>query len=123
MTSKIDRYKCLERFTDDDPPCRCTACDENWSTIHSLPSYKSMTLAIPTKIQREFDCMMLKFKEWPKIIREGNTKQLLTIKDDFNRMNDKFYQYITVPCEEISFLHVSLNMMYSRLDTVKNTYQ
>ncbi|XP_044005667.1 SET and MYND domain-containing protein 4-like [Aphidius gifuensis] len=123
MTSKIDRYKCLERFTDDDPPCRCTACDENWSTIHSLPSYKSMTFTIPKRIRRELDCMTLKFEEWLKLISHGDNKQLLTIKDDLNRMNDKFHHYITVPCREISLLHISLNTIYSRLDTANNTYQ
>ncbi|XP_044005664.1 uncharacterized protein LOC122850595 [Aphidius gifuensis] len=122
-TSKIDRYDCLKRYTDDYQPCRCTACVENWSTLYSLPSYKSMTLAIPKRIQREFDRIMLKFKERLELIRQGNTKQLLTIKDELNRMNDKFHHYMTVPCREISLLHFSLSATYSRLDTINHTYQ
>ncbi|XP_044005663.1 SET and MYND domain-containing protein 4-like [Aphidius gifuensis] len=54
MTSKIDRYRRLEFTTDDAQLCGCTACVENWTTIHSLPSYESMS-AIPTRIQRELD--------------------------------------------------------------------
>ncbi|XP_044004260.1 SET and MYND domain-containing protein 4-like [Aphidius gifuensis] len=118
-SSKLERYFRLRDTCDDAQPCECTACVENWSTIHSLPSYQSMTLS--TRIKIELNCMMLKLKEWQKLIQQGDRKELLTIKDDLNRMNDMFHQYITVPCREISELYVSHKMFYSRLRLADDT--
>ncbi|XP_044005646.1 SET and MYND domain-containing protein 4-like [Aphidius gifuensis] len=114
--SKTERSIGFGNVSNDPLSCECTACVENWSTIHSLPSYQSMTL--PTRIKEELNCMMLELKEWQKLILQGDPKKLLTFKDDLNTMNDMFHQYITNPCREISELHLFLKLLYIQLHTV-----
>ncbi|KAF7995913.1 hypothetical protein HCN44_007020 [Aphidius gifuensis] len=121
LIPKIDRYKRLGCSADNPQPCKCTACLGNWSIVTFLPSYKSMIL--PTRIKEELNFMRMRLAVWQKLICHGDSKQLLTIKDDLNRMNDMFYQYITVPCREISELHLSLKAFYSRLHTIHDTYE
>ncbi|KAF7995910.1 hypothetical protein HCN44_007017 [Aphidius gifuensis] len=40
--SKTERYIGFGNVSNDPLSCECTACVENWSTIHSLPSYQTM---------------------------------------------------------------------------------
>ncbi|XP_044005645.1 uncharacterized protein LOC122850577 [Aphidius gifuensis] len=114
--SKTERYIGFGNVSNDPLSCECTACVENWSTIHSLPSYQSIKL--PKRIKKELKGMMPKLKEWQKLIHQGDPKKLITIKDELNRMNDMFHQYITTPCKEISQLYILLTSLYIQLHAV-----
>ncbi|XP_044005651.1 SET and MYND domain-containing protein 4-like [Aphidius gifuensis] len=103
-------------------PCKCKACVENWPTVEHLPSYQSLAIILPTTINRELNCLNVKFKEWQKLIQQGDTKKLSTIKDELNSMNDMIHQYITVPCREISILHSLLKSLYRQLHCVHDIY-
>ncbi|KAF7995872.1 hypothetical protein HCN44_006979 [Aphidius gifuensis] len=114
--SKAKRYMAFESFTDDPVPCKCIACIENWPTLDYLPSYESMVL--PASIKKELNDMTLKVEEWRKRIPHRDTRELLTMKDTLNSMNDKYHQYITVPCQEVSKLNILIKELYYRLRTV-----
>ncbi|XP_044001586.1 SET and MYND domain-containing protein 4-like [Aphidius gifuensis] len=116
--SKFDRHQILEYITDDPVPCKCTACTENLPTGQYLPSYQSMML--PTKIEQQLDCMMQTLQLWQDVIANGDTEELLTIKDTLNSMNDEFYKSITGPCREMSLWYYSIRILHSRLHMVHN---
>ncbi|XP_044004273.1 SET and MYND domain-containing protein DDB_G0273589-like [Aphidius gifuensis] len=116
MTPKSERYARLG-------PCQCKACVGNWPTVEHLPSYQSLAIILPTTINRELNCLNVKFEEWQKLIRQGDTKKLPTIKDELNSMNDMIHQYITVPCREISILYSFLEMLYRRLHFDHDIYE
>ncbi|XP_044004315.1 uncharacterized protein LOC122849612 [Aphidius gifuensis] len=122
MSSKMDRYTRLGRSTDDPQPCKCKACVEDWPTMEHLPSYKRIALILPTRIQRDLNCMTIKLKEWQNLIDQGDLKKLLSIKDELSSKNDMIHQYITVPCKEISQLYSSLKTLYNRLHCVHDIY-
>ncbi|XP_044005681.1 uncharacterized protein LOC122850613 [Aphidius gifuensis] len=116
VVPKAERHSAFKITTDDPVPCKCTACIENWPILDYLPSYQSM--ALPASIKKELNYMTLKMKEWEERIGNGDTRELLTIKDTLNSMNDKNHQYITVPCQEVSMLNILIKALYYRLRTV-----
>ncbi|XP_044004263.1 SET and MYND domain-containing protein 4-like [Aphidius gifuensis] len=119
--SKDKRHLASGMFTDDPVPCKCTACIENWPTLDYLPSHQRMML--PASIKRELNYMTLKMKEWEERIGNGDTRELMTMKDTLNSMNDKYHQYITVPCREVSILYLLIRAVYSRLHPVYNVFE
>ncbi|KAF7995874.1 hypothetical protein HCN44_006981 [Aphidius gifuensis] len=115
-SSKAQRHSALELTTGDPVPCKCIACIENWPTLDYLPSYQSMML--PASIKEELNSMTLKAGALKDRIRYGDTRELMTLKDTLNSMKDKYHQYITVPCREVSILNTSIKALYHRLRTV-----
>ncbi|XP_044005644.1 SET and MYND domain-containing protein 4-like [Aphidius gifuensis] len=121
IESKTKRYIGFGDDSNDPLSCECTACVENWPTIEHLPSYQNMTLS--TRIKRQLNRMMPKLEEWQKLIKQGDPKKLLTIKDELNTTNDIFHQYITIPCREISQLYILLKSLFIQLHTVYDIFQ
>ncbi|XP_044004261.1 SET and MYND domain-containing protein 4-like [Aphidius gifuensis] len=119
--SKAQRSVAFKLITDDPVPCKCTACIENWPIVDYLPSYRSMVL--PASIKKELNYMTLTVGEWQDRICHGDTKELLTIKDTLNSLNDKNHQYITVPCQEVSILSIVIKALYKRLHTVHDVFE
>ncbi|XP_044004257.1 SET and MYND domain-containing protein 4-like [Aphidius gifuensis] len=120
--SKAKRYMAFESSTDDPVPCKCIACIENWPTLDYLPSYESMVL--PASIKKELISMTRKAGGLrDRIYYHADTRELLTMKDTLNSMNDKYHQYITVPCQEVSILNIVMKTLYCRLHTVYDIVQ
>ncbi|XP_044004180.1 SET and MYND domain-containing protein 4-like [Aphidius gifuensis] len=101
--------------------CKCKACVENWPTINNLPSYQNIIL--PKKSKQELNRIMPKWEDWHERVHHGDAKELLTMKDTLNSMNDKLHQYITVPCSQITVLFMFLKTLYKRLHTVHDIYE
>ncbi|XP_044004164.1 SET and MYND domain-containing protein 4-like [Aphidius gifuensis] len=95
------------------PPCKCPACVQDLPLMEYLPSYKSLNLS--NKIQREFDRFMVKLADYLELIDEGDAEKLLKIKDTLAEMSNKFYQHVTLPCQEASVFSQLLRFMYHQL--------
>ncbi|XP_044004258.1 SET and MYND domain-containing protein 4-like [Aphidius gifuensis] len=101
--------------------CKCVGCDKKLMIVEYLPSYHDVPIG--TRITREFDCMMLKLKEWEFVIEHGDTEDLLTIKNALNNINDKIHQNISGPCYEIACTILALKSLNYRLLTVLDPRQ
>ncbi|KAF7995875.1 hypothetical protein HCN44_006982 [Aphidius gifuensis] len=128
LFSPVGRYQDLsffERqrkyFSFAEEPCKCNICVQKLPIAEHLPSYK--TLKLSKQVENELKRIVKKSSGYLKLVSEGDTEKLLNIKDTLVEMTDKFYQHVTVPCDEASLFPLMLGMLYHQLGIPRRIIQ
>ncbi|XP_029168935.1 SET and MYND domain-containing protein 4-like [Nylanderia fulva] len=90
--------------------CNCIPCQENWPLYHELKSFKTLVKKAEDKVK--IKKALRKFNTYVDIATEGNVQDKPYIIEDLLKMLQILYDYVPMPCHEMSNVVETLKRVY-----------